>query len=314
MAGRPIVIMGVFVADLAFRAPKLPAWGETVLGLSFKTGPGGKGSNQAIAAARLGGSVAFISKLGRDAFGDIARRTYAEEGVDTRFLFESTEHATGGAAIIVDAAKGDNAIVVFPGACAHLTPEEIDTAQPAIEASAIFMTNLELPVPIVMHGLKLARRLGVKTVLNPAPAVPVPEEIFALCDYLTPNETEAAGLTGMPVASLDDAERVGEKLMARGVANVVITLGERGALICTKDLARHAPAVEAGDPMDSTGAGDAFCGAFAVALAEGKTLEAATRYGCAAAGIQVTQWGTAPAMPRRAEVDGLMAKLDSSQS
>ena len=210
MARRPIVVMGVFVADLAFLAPKLPAWGETVLGLSFKLGPGGKGSNQAIAAARLGGTVAFISKLGRDAFGDIARRTYAEEGVDTRFLFESTEHATGGAAIIVDAVKGDNAIVVFPGACAHLAPEEIDQARPAIEASAIFMTNLELPVPIVMHGLKLARRLGVKTVLNPAPAIAVPEEIFALCDYLTPNETEAAGLTGMPVAGVDDALRAGE--------------------------------------------------------------------------------------------------------
>lgn len=118
-----------------------------MLGLSFKLGPGGKGSNQAIAAARLGGTVAFISKLGRDAFGDIARRTYAEEGVDTRFLFESTEHATGGAAIIVHAVKGDNAIVVFPGACAHLAPEEIDQARPAIEASAIFMTNLELPCP-----------------------------------------------------------------------------------------------------------------------------------------------------------------------
>ncbi|MGA8448258.1 MAG: ribokinase [Roseiarcus sp.] len=314
MAGRPIVVMGVFVADLAFLTPKLPAWGETVLGLSFKMGPGGKGSNQAIAAARLGGTVSFISKVGRDAFGDIARRTYAEEGVDTRFLFESTEHATGGAAIIVDAVKGDNAIVVFPGACAHLALEEIDKAQPAIADAAIFMTNLELPVPVVMYGLKLARRLGVKTVLNPAPAVPVPEEIFALCDYLTPNETEAAGLTGMPVASVDDALRAGEALMARGAANVVITLGGRGALIRGEDITRHAPAVEAGDLMDSTGAGDAFCGAFAVALAEGKTLDAATRYGCTAAGIQVTRWGTAPAMPRRAEVEALTAKLNASSA
>ena len=130
-----------------------------------------------------------------------------------------------------------------------------------------------------MHGLKLARRLGVKTVLNPAPAIAVPEEIFALCDYLTPNETEAAGLTGMPVAGVEDALRAGESLMARGAANVVITLGARGAMIRSKDLTRHVPAVEAGDLMDSTGAGDGFCGAFAVALAEGKTLEAATRAG-----------------------------------
>jgi ribokinase len=312
MVGRPIVIMGVFVADLAFRAPKLPGWGETVLGLSFKMGPGGKGSNQAIAAARLGGTVAFVSKLGRDAFGDIARRTYAEEGVDTRFLFESTEHATGGASIIVDALKGDNAIVVFPGACAHLTPEEIDKALPTIESSAIFMTNLELPVPIVMHGLSRARRLGVKTVLNPAPAVPVPEEIFELCDYLTPNETEAASLSGLQIGSVDDAARAGDALLGRGAKNAVITLGERGALIRSKGLSRHVPAVDVGNVMDSTGAGDAFCGAFAVALAEGSTLEAATDYGCVAAGIQVTRWGTAPAMPSRAEVDALLAERSIS--
>jgi len=304
--------MGVFVADLAFRTPKLPAWGETVLGLSFKLGPGGKGSNQAIAAARLGGAVTFISKLGRDAFGDIARRTYAEEGIDTRFLFETTEYATGGAAILVDAAKGDNAIVVFPGSCSHLATEEIDQARAAIGSSAIFMTNLELPVPIVMHALKIARQLGVTTVLNPAPAVPVPDTIFELCDYLMPNETEATGLSGIAVASVDDAKRAAEALIARGSPNVVITLGGRGALIKSKSLTQHMPAIEVGALVDTTGAGDAFCGAFAVALAEGKDLVAATRYGCAAAGIKVTRWGTAPAMPERAEVDALLARLKVS--
>ncbi len=312
MTGRPITVMGIFVADLAFRTPKLPAWGETVLGLSFKLGPGGKGSNQAIAAARLGGAVTFISKLGRDAFGDIARRTYAEEGVDTRFLFETTEYATGGAAILVDAAKGDNAIVVFPGLCSHLATEEIDQARAAIGGSAIFMTNLELPVPIVMHALKIARSLGVTTVLNPAPAVPVPDTIFELCDYLTPNETEATGLSGISVASVDDAERAAEALIARGSPNVVITLGGRGALVKTRSLTQHVPAIEAGGLVDTTGAGDAFCGAFAVALAEGENLVAATRYGCAAAGIKVTRWGTAPAMPKRAEVDALLTMLKAS--
>jgi len=308
MAGRPITIMGVFVVDLAFSTPKLPAWGETVLGLSFKMGPGGKGSNQAIAAARMGGTVGFISKLGRDAFGDIGRSTYAAEGVDTRFLYETTEHATGGAAIIVDAAKGDNAIIVYPGACAHLTPDEIDRAEPAIRSSAIFMTNLELPVPIVMHALAMARRLGVTTILNPAPAVPVPEEIFALCDYLTPNETEAAGLTGLSIASVDDAMRAADALIARGSSNVVTTLGGRGALVKNKALTRHVPAIEVGALVDTTGAGDAFCGAFAVALAEGQDVVAATHYGCAAAGFKVTRWGTAPAMPQRAEVDAFLAK------
>jgi ribokinase len=309
MAGRPITIMGGFVADLAFRAPKLPAWGETVLGLSFELGPGGKGSNQAIAAARMGGAVTFISKLGRDTFGEIARRTYAEEGIDTRFLFETTEYATGGAAIIVDAATGDNAIVVFPGSCSHLTTEEIDQARAAIGSSAVFMTNLELPVPILMHALKSARRLGVTIVLNPAPAVSVPDAIFELCDYLTPNATEATALSGIPIAGVDDAKRAAEALIARGSPNVVITLGGRGAVIKSSSLTLHMPAIEVGGLVDTTGAGDAFGGAFAVALAEGKDPVAATHYGCAAAAIKVTRSGTARAMPKRAEVDALLAKL-----
>lgn len=178
MAARPITIMGIFAADLAFRTPKLPAWGETVLGLGLNLGPGGKGSNQAVAAARMGGTVAFISKLGRDPFGDMARKQYVEEGIDTRFLFETTEHATGAATILIDAVKGDNAIVVFPGSSAHLTTEEIDQARTVIAHSAIFMTNLELPMPTVMHGLQIARGLGIATILNPAPAVPVPDEIL----------------------------------------------------------------------------------------------------------------------------------------
>ncbi len=246
MAGRPITIMGIFVADLAFRTPKLPAWGETVLGLGFKLGPGGKGSNQAVAAARLGGAVTFISKLGRDTFGDIARKQFAEEAIDTRFLFETTEHATGSAAILIDAEKGDNAIVVFPGSCAHLAVEEIDRARPAIRDSALFMTNLELPVPIVMHALKVARGLGIATILNPAPAVPVPDDIFGLCDYLTPNEAEATGLSGVPIATVDDASRAAEALLARGCPNVVITLGGRGALIKSKKITQHMPAIENG--------------------------------------------------------------------
>jgi len=307
MADRPITIMGIYVADLAFRTPKLPAWGETVLGLGFKLGPGGKGSNQAVAAARLARNVTFITKLGCDTFGDLARHIYAEEGIDPRFLFETTGQPTGGAVILVDAAKGDNAIIVFPGASAHLTTAEIDQARTRIADSAVFMTNLELPVPLVMHGLRLARGLGVTTVLNPAPAVPVPEEIFRLCDYLTPNETEAAGLSGVPVAGEEGAARAAEALLARGCPNVVVTLGKRGALLRNKDVTHHVPSIDAGPVVDSTGAGDAFCGAFAVALREGRDLVAATRFGCAAAGVKVTRWGTAPAMPKRAEVEALLA-------
>ncbi len=179
MSDRWVTVMGSFVADLAFRAPHLPAWGQTILGSAFRLGPGGKGSNQAVAAARLGGKVSFISKLGRDPFGDLARATYREEHIDTEFCFETAEHATGGAAIIVHASKGENAIVVVPGACFQLTTEEVDRAASLIERSSIFVTQLELPVAVVEHGLKLARSFGVPTILNPAPAPELPEYIYS---------------------------------------------------------------------------------------------------------------------------------------
>lgn len=306
MTPRRVAVMGSFVADLAFRTPRMPGWGETVMGSAFRLGPGGKGSNQAVAAARLNGEVFFITKLGRDTFGELARRTYAEEGINSRFVFETTEHETGGAAIIVDQAKGENAIVVVPGACFHLTSGEVDRARAAIETSSIFMTQLELPIPVVEHGLKLARNLRVPTILNPAPAHSLPESIYPLCDYLTPNETEAAGLTGMPVASVAEAERAAEALLARGARNVVVTLGAQGALVKNTKLSEHVSAFYAGPVVETTGAGDAFNGGFAVGLAEGMDIVGATRFGCAVAGISVTRLGTAPSMPRRSEVDALM--------
>ena len=309
MTTKRIAILGIFVADVAFRTPRQPAWGETVIGTGFRLGPGGKGSNQAVAAARLGGAVSFISKLGEDTFGELARRTYAEEGIDTAFVFASTEHATGAAAIIIDDARGENAIIVYPGACSHLTIAEVEQAGGMIAGAAVFMTNLELPVPVVLRGLELARRAGVPTVFNPAPAVPIPPETFALCDYITPNESEAAGLTGLSVASLADAERAAHALLAKGAGNVVITLGENGALVRNARLSRHLPAVQAGPVVETTGAGDAFNGGFAIALAEGADLVAAAEFGCVVAGISVTRPGTAPSMPRRAEADRLLARV-----
>ena len=308
MARKWVTVMGSFVADLAFRTPQLPAWGQTILGSDFKVGPGGKGSNQAVAAARLGAKVSFISKLGRDAFGGLARQTYAAEGIDTQFLFETLQHATGGAAIIVDELRGENAIVVVPGACFHLTTAEVESARALIAGSSVFVTQLELPVPVVEHGLRLAKSLGVPTILNPAPACALPESIFAWCDYLTPNETEAACLTGQAVNDLAGAERAAAALRARGVSSVVITLGEQGALVTTNDMVRHVPAFDAGKVVETTGAGDAFCGGFAVALSEGMDIVAAARFGCAVAGISVTRAGTAPSMPQRAEVDELLRR------
>ena len=308
MPDKWITVMGSFVADLAFRTPELPAWGQTMMGSEFRLGPGGKGSNQAVAAARLGGRVSFISKLGRDPFGDLARSTYAAEGIDTRFCYETSDHATGGAAIIIHETKGENAIVVVPGACFTITTEDVDRAAPLIADSSVFVTQLELPVAIVMHGLQLARSANVPTILNPAPATPLPPQIYPLCDYFTPNETEAAALIGQPVTNLDEAIRAADFLLARGVRNVIITLGAQGALVKNAQLTEHVPAVDAGPVVETTGAGDAFTGGLAIGISEGLDIVAATRLGCATAGISVTRHGTAPAMPTRAEVDALLRR------
>jgi ribokinase len=307
MADKWLTVMGSFVADLAFRTPQLPNWGQTIMGSEFRLGPGGKGSNQAVAAARLGARVSFISKLGRDPFGDLARDTYKKEGIDTRFLFES-DHATGAASIVVHETKGENAIVVVPGACFQMTTAEVDRTKPLIEQSSIFMTQLELPLPVVEHGLELAHRAGVPTILNPAPAFDLPPSVYPLCDYLTPNESEAASLAGQPVVDVKSAERAADELLRRGVRNVVITLGAEGALVRTRGVSQHVPAFNAGPVVETTGAGDAFNGGFAVALSEGRSVVEAARFGCAVAGISVTRHGTAPSMPTRAEVDSLLRR------
>jgi ribokinase len=304
-----VTVMGSYVADLAFRIDRLPTWGETRMGQSFQLGPGGKGSNQAVAAARAGApgssKVNFISKLGSDPFGEMARTLYREEGIDTQFVF-STANPTGAAAILIDAAKGENAIIVVPGACFELTSDEVDQAAALIAASAIFVAQLELPLPTVEHGLQLASSHHVPTILNPAPAASLPSSIYPLCDYLTPNETEATALTGIPVTDLASAEEAATALLARGVRNVILTLGAQGALIKNSTLTRHVPAVDAGPVVETTGAGDAFNGGLAIALAEGLDLIAATRFACAVAGISVTRPGTAPSMPHRAEIEALL--------
>jgi ribokinase len=298
--------MGSFVADLAFRTETLAAWGQTIMGSDFRLGPGGKGSNQAVAAARLGGRVSLITKLGRDTFGDLARETYRQEGIDTQFCFETAEHATGAAAIVVHALRGENAIVVVPGSGFRLTVEDVDRAAPRIAQSAIFVTQLEVPVPVAEHGLELARGFGVPTVFNPAPAAELPESLYAFCDYLTPNESEAAALIGHAVCGIEDAERAADVFLARGVGNVVITLGAQGAFVKNARVAEHVPAFDAGAVVETTGAGDAFNGGLAIGLSEGLDVVEAARLGCATAGISVTRYGTAPAMPTRLEVDSLL--------
>lgn len=304
---KPIVILGIFVADTTYRAPRLPRMGETVLGHSFALGPGGKGSNQSVAAARAGGDVHFITRLGRDDFARIAHGVWADAGVKPAVV-EDTASYTGAAMIFVDAASGDNAIIVSPGAAGRIAPADVQEQQALIARAGIFMTQLEQPLPAAQAGLALARRHGVTTILNPAPAAPLTDDILALCDILTPNETEAEALSGIPVTNLASAEAAADALIARGVGAVALTLGEKGVLFRQDGQSLHIPAFAAGPVVETTGAGDAFNGGLAVALAEGHKLADALRFGCACAGLSVTRAGAAASMPLRTEIDALLAK------
>ena len=300
MAG--VVILGVFVADTAYRAERMPRMGETILGNSFVLGPGGKGSNQAVAAARMGADVTMITKLGRDDFADMALKTWADAGV-TPHVDQVDGSYTGAAYIFIEEATGDNAIIIAPGAAATISATDMDRAAAVIQGASVFVTQLEQPMDAAFRALTIARDAGVTTILNPAPAAPLPDGMLALCDYVTPNETETEALTGIAVETVVDAEKATLALQALGVATPIITLGERGAYLHGHGLV---PAVNAGPVVETTGAGDAFNGGFAAALAEGRNPLDAVRIGCATAGISVTRPGTAPSMPTRAEVDALI--------
>jgi ribokinase len=302
---KSIVILGIFVADTAYRAARQPKMGETILGTSFVLGPGGKGSNQSVAAAMAGGRTHFITRLGRDAFADIARATWAKAGV----IPEVTEDAgsyTGAAYIFLEEATGNNAIIVAPGAAANVGIADVEAKRALIESAAVFVTQLEQPIPAAHRALEIARAAGVTTILNPAPAAALSDAMLGLCDYVTPNESEAETLTGIPVVTVQDAERAADALMARGVGAVIVTLGSNGALYRDRSRSVHVPVISAGPVVETTGAGDAFNGGFAVALSEGRDVIDAVRFGCATAGISVTRPGTAPAMPARAEIDALL--------
>jgi len=302
-----VAILGIYVTDLAFMAPRQPVIGETILGGGFAMGPGGKGSNQAVAAGKAGGRVRLITRIGADPFGDHAETVWAAAGVSARAP-RSADVATGAAYIFVQDGTGDNAIIVAPGAAGLIDAADVDAAAEDICAARVFMTQLEQPIPSARRGLEIARAAGVTTILNPAPAAEIDDALLALCDYVTPNETEAAALTGMPVATLDDAARAGAALIARGAGCAVLTLGANGVMIVAASGATHVPGFDVGPAVDTAGAGDAFNGGFAVALAQGADVRAAARFGCAVGALSVTRRGTAASMPTRAEIDALLAR------
>lgn len=297
-----VVILGVFVADATFRADRMPVMGETVMGNSFALGPGGKGSNQAVACARLGAQTHLISKLGQDDFAKLALQTWAEAGVISHAR-QVADSYTGAAHIFVEEATGNNAIIIAPGAAALIDAGDIAAQRDLIAGADVFVTQLEQPMEAALCGLQLARDAGVTTVLNPAPAAALPDGMLALCDYVTPNETECEAMTGLPVVTPGDAAKACSALRELGVKTPIITMGAQGAYLDGHGLI---PAINAGPVVETTGAGDAFNGGFAAGLSAGLSALEAARYGNATAGLSVTKAGAAPSMPSRREVEALL--------
>ena len=305
MSNKDIVILGVFVADTAYRASRLPKIGETIIGNEFSLGPGGKGSNQAVAAALAGGNVHFISRLGKDDFANMAISLWEKSGI-TPHVTQYSNSYTGAAYIFIEDKTGNNAIIVSPGAAANINDDDITANKELIQGSRVFMTQLEQSLDAAGTALSFAKDGGAITILNPAPAQPLGENILKLCDFVTPNEIEAEQITGTPVKSINDAEIAAGKLLEKGASAAVITLGEQGALFKDNNQIIHQPSYEVGPVVETTGAGDAFNGGLAVALAEAMPIDKALRFACATASISVTRQGTAPSMPDRHEIDTLI--------
>ncbi|MDB3975358.1 ribokinase [Candidatus Pelagibacter sp.] len=299
-----ICIFGVFVADLCFFGNKIPAKGETVLGNNYIVGPGGKGSNQAIAAARLNGEVNFITKVGNDSHADMAFSLYKEAGVNVDCIIQDPNLSTGVAGIMIDE-KGNNAINVFAGAAAHLQNEDIDKNMEVMKKSKIFLTQMETPDSTTMYALKKAKDNDCLTILNPAPARKINENDFQLLDFFTPNETEAEFYLNKKIETNEDIKNAAKEFLNRGVKNIIITLGEKGIFFANKDEKYFVDALKLKDEVvDTTGAGDAFNGAFAVALANELKYKDALIFANKVAGISTTRFGAASSMPFLTEVEG----------
>jgi len=306
MESPKITIVGSFAVGLTIRAPKLPIFGETMLGTDFDMGPGGKGSNQAVATARLGARSSLLAILGVDKLASIATDLYAAEGVDASLVTARNERATGVGFIILNE-KGENFIILDMGANELMDAQSVDAGEERIAESDVVMTVLEVPIPAAARAMELGRRHGAKTILNPAPARQLPEAIFASVDYLTPNESELRILLGLPADDPRSSHELAGELRRRGVRNVIVTLGRNGALILTDEVDAMVSAVPV-DVVDTTGAGDAFNSGFAVALAEGRDIVDAVRFGVVCGAIACTRLGVIPGLPDRAKSDALYAE------
>ena len=299
-------ILGIFVADLAFFG-KIPKVGETILGEDFVVGPGGKGSNQSVAAGKAGASIDFITKVGDDDYGKMAFRIYKETNVGSDYVYISKKHSTGVAAILLNKETGENAISVVPGAAGALTIQDIDNAKDVIINSSIFLTQLEAPMEVVVHALKIAKENNVTTILNPAPAAKLDSSVFPLVDYFTPNESEASFYASGEIKNRHDAKKYGKEFLDLGVKNILVTLGDQGVYFQNNNEKHFEPSLSLGSKViDTSGAGDAFSGAFATALCEEKSIADSIKFANVFAGISTTRIGTANSMPSREEIDKIL--------
>ena len=302
MNEKNILVVGIFVVDLSFKANKLPSPGETIIGENYIIGPGGKGSNQAVAISRAGGKVSLIARIGDDHFANIGLNLYQKENVNTEGLIIAKGENTGSAAISVDK-NGMNSIIVVPGAASGIDKSLIEEKIDLFNDSSLLLTGYEIPLEVTNHSLNLAKKKGLETILNPAPYFENDKEVFKLVDYLTPNEHEASSLTKVSVKSIDDARVAGQKICELGVGTSVITLGEKGVL-CTRGVddqdGLYFPSFKIKDEViDTVGAGDVFNGAFATGISEGMSLEYALEFANKAASLSVRKAGAALSAPYR---------------
>ncbi|WP_195281478.1 ribokinase [Parabacteroides johnsonii] len=298
---RQILVVGSSNTDMVIKAAHLPRPGETILGGTFFMNPGGKGANQAVAIARLGGPVTFICKTGSDIFGHQSQQLFEEEGINTSYVFSDSGNPSGVALITVDE-KAENCIVVASGANANLLPSDLEKAEEAIERADLVLMQLEVPMETVCFVADIAWQKGKKVILNPAPAHPLPVDLLRHLYLITPNETEAEMITGVKITDESSAAEAARALSGMGVQHVIITLGSKGALIYSNGKAEMVPALKV-EAVDTTAAGDVFNGALTVALSEGRSLKEAARFACKASAISVTRVGAQSSAPYRNEVD-----------
>ena len=305
--GKKVTVFGSFVVDLMSRCPHLPAPGETVKGSVFRMGPGGKGFNQGAAAYKAGADVTMVTKLGSDAFADVALNTMNKLGMNTERIFQTSETETGSALILVDENTAQNEIVVVLGACGNITDKEVESLSDLLDQSEYLLTQLETNVTAVEKIVAMAFEKGVKIILNTAPVQPISDDLLSRVDLITPNEVEAGILSGIKVNNQESAQKAADYFLKKGVKNVLITMGSSGVFLATPQKRGFLPAYKV-NALDTTGAGDAFNGGLTAALSEGKDLWEAAQFANALAALSVQKMGTTTSMPDREEIDTFVAE------